>query len=103
MTTQINTEMRELDANAEAFLLGYLEAKAKVKEWSEKADIYAEQIKAQLGDAEIGLINGRESVRWTSVTSQRVDIAKLREVISPEVLAPFVKESISRRFTIVEA
>ena len=103
MTTQINAEMRELDDNAHAFLLGYLEAKAKVKEWSERADIYAEQIKAQLGDAEIGLINGKESVRWTSVISERVDVKKLREVIPAETLAPFVVETVSRRFTIVDA
>ena len=103
MTTQINSEMRELDANAQAFLMGYIEAKAKVKEWSEKADIYAEQIKAQLGDAEIGLIGGKESVRWTSVTSERVDVTKLREKLGAELLQPFMTQSVSRRFTIVEA
>lgn len=103
MTTQINSEMRELDANAEAFLLGYIEAKAKIKEWSEKADIYAEQIKAQLGDAEIGLINGRESVRWTTVESRRIDTKKIRELLSEDDIAGLEVVSLSRRFTIVEA
>ena len=103
MTTQINSEMRELDANAEAFLLGYIEAKAKIKEWSEKADIYAEQIKAQLGDAEIGLINGRESVRWTTVESRRIDTKKIRELLSEDDIAGLEVVSLSRRFTIMEA
>ena len=103
MTTQINPEMVELDAVGAAFLTAYIEAKAKIREWSEKADIAAEQIKAQLGDAQVGLVNGRETVRYTVVETTRLDTKKLREVLSDEVLAPFETTSTSRRFTLVDS
>lgn len=102
MSTQISTHMIDLDPNASAFLAGYIEAKAKIKEWSEKADLYAEQVKAALGDSEIGLVNGKEAVRWTTVESRRIDTKKAREILPPQVVDILEVVTTSRRFTIVE-
>ena len=102
MSTQINTQMVDLDPSASAFLTAYIEAKAKVKEWTEKADIAAEQVKAALGDAEIGLVNGKEAVRWTIVESHRIDTKKIREMLPPEMVEKLEVLSVSRRFTIVD-
>ena len=102
MSTQINENMVDLDQTAAAFLSGYIEAKAKVKEWAEKADLMAEQVKAALGQSEVGLVNGREAVRWSTVESRRVDVKKLREVLPEEVIAKLETVTVSRRFTIVE-
>jgi len=102
MSTQINTEMTDLDPAASAFLIAYIEAKAKVKEWTEKADIARQQVEAAMGEAEIGLVNGREAVRWTTVESNRIDTAKIRELLPADLVSKFETTSISRRFTIVE-
>jgi predicted phage-related endonuclease len=102
MTTQINQQMIELHEAGNAWLLAYKEAKQKIKEWTEKADIAQEQIKSMLGDAEIGLINGKESVRWTTVESRRLDVKKAREILPPQVIDIIEVLSTSRRFTVIE-
>ena len=102
MSTQINQCMVDLDATSAAFLTAYIEAKDKVKEWTEKADIARQQVEAAMGDCEIGLVNGKESVRWTTVESRRIDTKKIRELLSPEQVAGVEAVTITRRFTIVE-
>ena len=102
MSPQINLEMVDLDPAASAFLAAYIEARAKVKEWEEKADIAAEQVKAALGDAQIGLVNGREAVRWTTVETKRIDPKKVRELLPENLWEKFETASVSRRFMIVE-
>lgn len=102
MSTQINLEMVDLDPAASAFLAAYIEARAKIKEWEEKADVAAEQVKAAMGDAQVGLVNGREAVRWTTVESKRIDPKKVRELLPENLWEKFETSSVSRRFTIVE-
>jgi len=102
MSTEINLEMVDLDQVASAMLAAYIEAKAKAKEWADKADAYAEQVKAALGDHNVGLVNGREAVRWTTVESHRIDTKKAREILPPQVLDLLTVVSTSKRFTIVE-
>ena len=94
--------MVDLDPAASAFLTAYVEAKAKIKEWEEKADIARQQVEAAMGDAEVGLINGRETVRWTTVESNRIDTKKIRELLPPHLIEKLETTTISRRFTIVE-
>ena len=102
MSTQINQAMIDLDPTAAAFLTAYIEAKAKVKEWTEKADIARQQVESAMGDCEVGLVNGRETVRWTTVESRRIDTKKIRELLSEEQVAGIEAVTITRRFTIVE-
>ena len=102
MSTQINLEMVDLDPAASAFLAAYIEARLKIKEWEEKADIAAEQVKAAMGDAQVGLVNGREAVRWTTVETKRIDTKKVRELLPENLWEKFETSSVSRRFTIVE-
>ena len=94
--------MMDLDATAAAWLEAYIEAKAKMKEYAEKADRAQEQVKAALGDCETGLVNGREAIRWTTVESKRVDVTKLRALLPPQVLDLVEVVSVSRRFSIVD-
>lgn len=102
MSTEINLQMVDLDPTASAFLTAYIEAKHKVKEWQEKADIARQQIESAMGDHEIGLVNGREAVRWTKVESRRIDTAKVRELLPAQVLDLVEVTSVSRRFSIVD-
>ena len=102
MSTGINLQMVDLDPAASAFLAAYIEAKVKIKEWQEKADIAQEQVKSALGDAEVGLVNGREAVRWTTVESSRIDTKKIREILPEDLVAKLETTLVTRRFTIVE-
>ena len=101
MSTQINLQMVDLDSTASAFLTAYIEAKAKVKEWEEKADIARSQVEAAMGDCEVGLVNGREAVRWTTVEANRIDTKKIRELLPPEMVSQLEVTSVTRRFSIV--
>jgi predicted phage-related endonuclease len=102
MSTEINLEMVDLDPAASAFLSAYIEAKFKIKEWQEKADIAAEQVKAALGDHEVGLVNGREAVRWTTVESSRIDSKKVRELLPQDIIDKLETKTVTRRFSIVD-
>ena len=95
--------MIDLDQTASAFLSAYIEAKAKVKEWTEKADLAAEQVKAALGECEIGLVNGLEKVHWTTVESRRIDVKRLREVLSAEAVETLETVTVSRRFVVLDS
>lgn len=102
MSTQINQQMVDLDPTASAFLNAYIEAKVKIKEWQEKADIARQQVESAMGECEIALVNGREAVRWTTVESHRIDTAKIRELLPADLVSKLETTTISRRFTIVE-
>lgn len=101
MSTEINLQMIDLDPAASSFLAAYIEAKAKAKEWAEKADAYGEQVKAAMGSHEIGLVNGREAVKWTTVETTRIDSAKVRQLLQGDELAKVETTSVTRRFSIV--
>jgi hypothetical protein len=102
MSTQINEKMIDLDPTAAAWLEAYIEAKAKIKEFTEKADRAQEQVKAALGDCETGLVNGREAIRWSTVESKRIDLTKLRSLLPQQVLDLVEVISVTRRFSIVD-
>ena len=102
MSTQINLETIDLDPTASAFLNAYIEAKVQIRAWEEKADVAAEQVKAAMGEAQVGLVNGREAVRWTTVETKRIDAKKVRELLPENLWEKFETSSVSRRFTIVE-
>ena len=59
-------------------------------------------MKAALGDHSVGLVNGREAVRWTTVESRRIDTKKAREILPPQVVDILEVVTVSKRFTIVE-
>ena len=102
MGTELDNQTVALDMAASAFVAAYIEAKQKIKEWTEKADLAAEQIKAALGDHEVGLIDGKPAVRWSTVESKAIDIKKCREILPPQVLDLVEIVRTSKRFTIVE-
>lgn len=91
----------ELDKAASAFFAAYVEAKARIKEWQEKADLACEQIKSAMGDHEVGLIDGQPAVKWTTVESKAIDIKRCRELLPEQVLALVEVTRQSKRFTIV--
>jgi predicted phage-related endonuclease len=77
-------------------------SQADIKVLEEKIQVAREKIQEALGENELGLINGQTVVRWTKVTSTRLDLQKARKVLAPEILGYLSSESTSRRFTLVD-
>jgi predicted phage-related endonuclease len=87
-------------------ILGWIElykkTQADIKVLEENVAAAKEKIQEALGENEIGLIDGSPVVRWTKVTSTRLDMKKAKEVLDPKILAFLSSESISRRFSLVD-
>jgi predicted phage-related endonuclease len=80
----------------------YKKTQADIKVLEEKVAAAKEKIQEALGENEVGLIDGSPVVRWTKVTSTRLDMKKAKEVLDPKILAFLSSESTSRRFSLVE-
>jgi len=84
-----------------------IESKAKqirdlerlIEEAQTEAETLKDQIKAEMGEDEI-LVAGEYKITYTSVTSVRLDTTALKKAFSAEILAPYSKTSVSRRFSI---
>jgi predicted phage-related endonuclease len=92
----------ELPLDVAGWLELYKKTQADIKALEEKASTAKEKIQEALGDNEIGTLDGSPVVRWTKVTSTRLDMKKAREVLDPKILQFLSSESTSRRFTLVE-
>ena len=92
----------ELPIDMAGWLELYKKTQAEIKQLEEKAATAKEKIQEALGENEVGLIDGSVVVRWTKVTSTRLDLQKARKVLAPAILAFLSSESTSRRFTLVE-
>jgi predicted phage-related endonuclease len=92
----------ELPLDVAGWLGLYKKTQAEIKALEEKASTAKEKIQEALGDNEVGTLDGSPVVRWTKVTSTRLDMKKAREVLDPKILQFLSSESTSRRFTLVE-
>jgi predicted phage-related endonuclease len=80
----------------------YRAACANRDQWAEIADRAKQQITQQLerNAAEVGTINNRPAVRWTNVTSHRLDTKTLKAK-DPELAEKYTVTTSSRRFTVI--
>jgi predicted phage-related endonuclease len=92
----------ELPLDVAGWLELYKKTQAEIKALEEKASTAKEKIQEALGDNEVGTLDGSPVVRWTKVTSTRLDMKKAREVLDPKILEFLSSESTSRRFTLVD-
>lgn len=81
----------------------YKAACANRDQWSGIADRAKQQITQQLDrdNAEVGTVNGRPAVRYTTVVTKRLDTKSLKAK-EPELAEQFSITSTSRRFTLIE-
>lgn len=101
MSTEIEKGVIDFDESIAMWLEQYRSALAKIKEWEEVADVARSHIEAALGDAEVGLYQGQQVVRFTTVTSTRFDVKRAKELLPPQVLDVLQVQTNSRRFTLV--
>ncbi len=74
------------------------ELKRMQEELAAEISTMEDTIKAEMGEA-TELIAGEYKIRWTHVTTSRLDGKALKAAL-PDIYARFTKESTTRRFTI---
>ena len=93
----------ELDDDGADAARRYVEAKRDADDADARKRQAANELRAALGDAEVGYLPGdtpdAPSVRWSDVTSQRLDTKKLRAE-EPDVADRFTTTTVSRRLTV---
>jgi predicted phage-related endonuclease len=95
--------MSEVELDVVANWVQHLkQLKADRAEIDENIEQAENQIKDQMGDAEVGTIGGEPVIRWSHVISQRFDQKLAKAILTDDQIAACTKPSESRRFTIVE-
>lgn len=89
------------DADVANWVAQYKSAVEKVKEWQEIADIARSHIESALGEAEVGLWQGKPVVRYTTVETNRFDSKRAQDILPPEVVQLLLTKSSHRRFSLV--
>lgn len=80
----------------------YRETDDTIKLLEERKKAARERIEAALGDAETGTVDGRPAVRWTRVTSKRLDQGIAKALLKDrDLLDAAMVETTSRRFALV--
>jgi predicted phage-related endonuclease len=92
----------DLPLDTAAWITLYRKTQADIKALEEKLEQAKSKIQESMGESEVGLIDGRVAVRWTKVTTTRLDVAKAKEVLDPTIYAFLSRESTSRRFTLAD-
>ncbi len=102
MSVQINNEVIDFDQQTADWVQRYRETLLEIKSLQEQADIARSHIESAMGDCQIGFHHNRPLVRWTTVTTTRLDTTKVKTALSPELIEQFSSTNISRRFTLVD-
>jgi len=80
----------------------YRQATDGIAALEERRKVARERIEAALGEAETGTVAGRPVVRWTHVTSTRLDQRKAKALLDGYgALDEAMTETTSRRFVLV--
>lgn len=102
MSMEVETGVLEFDLDTFNWVDRYRHTMREIKELQEIADIARSHIEAAMGDCQIGFHHNRPVVKWTTVTTERLNTKMVKEALTPELLEKFTTTSISRRFSLVE-
>lgn len=102
MGIQFDHEVMEFDIDDVNDIERYKSLLLEIKEIQEQADFYRAKIEATLGVCEIGTYNSQPLVRWTNVTTSRLDSKRIKEHLSADLYELFSMTTTSRRFVIVK-
>jgi predicted phage-related endonuclease len=99
----MGNNMKQVELESVANWVQHLkQLKADRAEIDEQIEQAENQIKDQMGDAEVGTIGGEPVIRWSHVISQRFDQKLAKAILTDDQIAACTKPSESRRFTIDE-
>lgn len=102
MTMQDDINEVSLDTQTALWVGEYKRLKQQIGELTEALDVARAHIESAMGDATVASINGLPAVRWSTVTSVRLDTTQMKKTIAPELLAPFQTTTVSRRFEVLK-
>lgn len=91
---------KELSIDYEKDIAYRDDLKRNIKELQKEERLIENKLKVALGTSEVG-ISGKYRIKWTPITTGRVDSQRLKEE-KPEVYQAFLKETQSRRLNIKE-
>jgi predicted phage-related endonuclease len=89
----------DLPTDAENWLALIRQCDRDIKDLEEAKKLARVRIEQMLGDAELGMLDGRPAVHWTVVASRRLDQRKLKEQ-APDLVEACTVTQLSRRFTL---
>ena len=101
MSMEVEKGVVDFDESIAMWLDQYRQALVKIKEWEEIGDVARSHIEAALGDNEIGLYNGQEVVRFSTVSTTRFDVKRAKEILPPQVLDMLQIQTNHRRFNVI--
>ena len=90
----------ELPDSARELIVDYLMANRAIREWEARKRAAQNALESMLGNATVGLLDGRPAVRWTRYRTQVLDTTALREA-HPDIAAAFTREELRQRFAVV--
>jgi predicted phage-related endonuclease len=102
VSVQITNEVIDFDQETADWVQRYRETMAEIKALQEQADIARTRIESAMGDCQIGFYHNRPLVRWTTVTTTRLDTTKVKAALSAELIEQFSNTSVARRFTLLD-
>lgn len=77
-------------------------AKAEIAKWKAVQEAAEEKVKAALGDAESGEIDGHTVVKYQTYASSSFDVKKMRAEVPAVIWGPYVRATTPRRFTVAD-
>lgn len=89
----------DLPADATNWLALIRDCDRQIKDLEEAKALARGHLERMLGDAELGLVDGRPAVHWTVVVSNRFDSSAFKRS-RPDLYSEFVAPQTSRRFTL---
>lgn len=92
----------DLDATIAGYLADLRHTRALIKDLESDERRLENEIKAALGDNEVGLVDGKVAVTWKQSTSRRVDLDRLRSEYA-EIASALTAETTTRRFLVKAA
>ena len=102
VSVQITNEVIDFDQETADWVQRYRETMLEIKALQEQADIARTRIESAMGDCQIGFYHNRPLVRWTTVTTTRLDTTKVKAALSAELIEQFSNTTVSRRFTLLD-
>jgi len=102
MGVQIEPAVIDFDLDTVNWVDRYRQTLRDIKELQEVADIARSHIEQAMGECQVGLHQNRPLVKWTTITSERLNTKAVKEALTPELLAQFTTISTSRRFSLCD-
>ena len=88
-----------LPESAERLVADYMAAAREIKRWQEQKDHAEAQIKEMMKEADTAYVSGQK-ISWKSFESKKLDLQKVKQILTVQQISELSTVSKSRRFVI---